>query len=490
MNNILTVSALTEQLRRNLEGRFPFVWVRGEVTNLSRPVSGHIYFTLKDARAQLQCVWFAGRQGGGGKFDPLTGEVYASPRPDPTALIRNGIELLCAGPLGIYAPRGQYQLLVEFVEAGGAGALAQAFEERKARLAALGYFAQERKRPLPANARRIALITSDRGAAIHDFLELAASRGLPASIRVFPVPVQGCEAPAAIAGALTLANSQGWAQVAVIVRGGGSLEDLWAFNDENLAETIFNSRIPVLAGIGHEIDFTLADLTADVRAATPSHAAQLLWPLRRELMQAVDDLDIRLARAMKNIIGLASERLAQKSSSLALLSPCGRLRRLKEKNEELSSRLHKNVSVWLRQKLEILDRGNEALLRAPGFARMLAMHEQKLAWLEQILPQTVKRILSAAESGVSALAERAWMLLLQQLGTRQARLDILTQKLEAVDPAAPLRRGYALLYGKDGLLRSVDGIERGQTIEAQLVDGRIVANVEAIKQTGRGHDDK
>ncbi len=179
-DGILTVRALTEQLRRSLEGRFPFVWVRGEVSNLSRPGSGHIYFSLKDQDAQLQCVWFRGRQRQaeqGQSFDPLTGEVFDSPRPSPLELLRNGLDMLCAGRITVYAPRGQYQLLVELVQPAGQGLLAQAFEERKRKLAEAGYFAQERKRLPPWNPQRVALITSLSGAAIHDFLELARDRG-------------------------------------------------------------------------------------------------------------------------------------------------------------------------------------------------------------------------------------------------------------------------------------------------------------------------
>ena len=226
-DGILTVRALPAQLRRSLEGRFPFVWVRGEVSNLSRPGSGHIYFSLKDQDAQLQCVWFRGQQRQaeqGQAFDPLTGEVFDTPRPSPLELLRNGLDLLCAGRISVYAPRGQYQLLVELVQPTGQGLLAQAFEERKRKLAEAGYFAQERKRPLPWNPQRVALITSPSGAAIHDFLELAQNRGCGAEIRLFPASVQGEEAAPEIIRALDEINAQGWAQVIVLIRGGGSLE--------------------------------------------------------------------------------------------------------------------------------------------------------------------------------------------------------------------------------------------------------------------------
>ena len=220
---ILSVTELTDRMRRTLEGTFPFVWVRGEIGELSFPGSGHIYFTLKDAGAQLQCVWFRDRQRRGRNFDPLTGEIFAEPRPDPVRLLRQGSELFCAGQISVYGPRGRYQLIVELVQAGGQGLLAQAFEKRKQALAARGFFAAERKRPLPASPSRVALVTSPAGAAIHDFMELASVRGLGAEVRLFPVRVQGEGAAGQICRALDEINRQGWAQVAVIIRGGGSL---------------------------------------------------------------------------------------------------------------------------------------------------------------------------------------------------------------------------------------------------------------------------
>ena len=246
-DGILTVRALTEQLRRSLEGRFPFVWVRGEVSNLSRPGSGHIYFSLKDQDAQLQCVWFRGQQRQaeqGQAFDPLTGEVFDTPRPSPLELLRNGLDLLCAGRISVYAPRGQYQLLVELVQPTGQGLLAQAFEERKRKLAEAGYFAQERKRPLPWNPQRVALITSPSGAAIHDFLELAQNRGCGAEIRLFPASVQGEEAAPEIIRALDEINAQGGITDGGVIYGrrhGFCLESQYypnAINQENFARPL------------------------------------------------------------------------------------------------------------------------------------------------------------------------------------------------------------------------------------------------------------
>ncbi|MBD5641477.1 MAG: exodeoxyribonuclease VII large subunit, partial [Desulfovibrio sp.] len=348
MDSIFTVSGLTEILRETLERRVPFVWVRGEITKLSRPQSGHIYFSLKDSRSQLACVWFSARQSPGGeKFDPLTGEVFEEPRKPLAGDLRNGMEILCAGSIGVYAPRGQYQLLVELAQPVGAGELALQFERLKRKLEAAGFFAGERKRALPVNPVRIALVTSSGGAAIHDFLELAQSRGISSTVRLFPVPVQGAEAAARIAQAIRQINSQGWAQVIVLIRGGGSLEDLWAFNEEIVAQAIFTSRLPVLAGIGHEVDFTLADLTADVRAATPSHAAQLLWPERAELWQRLDESEAALTRAIFARLERAESGFARLAQALNWLSPMGRLERLQAWLTPLAEKLEREIRLLL-----------------------------------------------------------------------------------------------------------------------------------------------
>ncbi|MBQ3060546.1 MAG: exodeoxyribonuclease VII large subunit [Desulfovibrio sp.] len=421
-NGILTVRALTEQLRKNLEGRFPFVWVRGEVSNLSRPASGHLYFSLKDAEAQLQCVWFRGQQGQA--FDPLTGEVFDSSRPSPLDMLRNGAEMLCAGRITVYPARGQYQLLVEMAQPAGEGLLAQTFEARKRQLAAAGYFAQARKRPLPWDPQRVALLTSSTGAAIHDFMRLARNRGSGAQIRLFAVPVQGEEAAPAMVRALETVDRQGWAEVVVLIRGGGSLEDLWAYNEECLATAVFSSVTPVLAGIGHEVDVTLTDLTADMRAATPSHAAQLLWPDRNELRQRLDEALLSLQR-------VAGQWLAHKERA------------------------------W-----EYLERARRTAL---GLER-LAVREAGLEMARHRLDAAVRHLLAGHEHALqkSLLA------------------------LEACDPLAPLRRGYALVYGAHGrLVRSVTETESGSRIDVRLHDGHVAAVVEDREQlTARGRNRK
>lgn len=480
---ILSVRELTEELRKSLEGRFPFVWVRGEVTNLSRPGSGHVYFSLKDQEAQLQCVWFRQRQGRGGQtFDPLTGEVFDAPRPAPADLLRNGLDVLCAGRIGVYAPRGQYQLTVELAQPAGEGLLAQAFEENKRKLAAQGYFAAERKRRLPWDPQRVALITSPTGAAVHDFWRLAADRGSGARVRLFPALVQGAEAAPSLVRALEEANAQGWAQVIVLIRGGGSLEDLWAFNEESVATAVFRSRLPVLAGIGHEVDVTLADMTADVRAATPSHAAQLLWPPRAELAQMTDQTADSLRAAWERRLTAREQALARCEQGLRWFSPQRRQTRLAERLENLDAALQRAAHRWLEDKrlrLERLDQARRSAAR-PG---RLAAPTARLHLLEARLQESLPRLLERREQRLARLSGLASGLWRQKVTLWEQRRERLDMALAGVDPQAPLRRGYALVRGADGsLLRSVAGVQPGARVTVRLADGSLGAEVRTVRQ--------
>ena len=440
MSTILTVRELTRQIRAGLEARFPFVWVRGEVSNLSRPSSGHLYFSLKDSEALLHCVWFKTAQRDNESFDPLTGEVFPEgPRPSFARTLQDGEQILCAGRITVYAPRGGYQLLVELAQPDGVGRLALAFEALKRKLAAQGYFAPERKRRLPPHPLNVAVITAPGGAALRDFLRIAEDRGYGARIRVYPVPVQGDAAAPAIAAALTRVSAAGWAQVTVLIRGGGSLEDMWAFNEESVADAVFASAVPVLAGIGHEVDVSMADMTADVRAATPSHAAQLLWPLRSELMQRVDDLEIALNRAHARHFEAVALRLQALRQALRWLSPAG-----------------------------VLDRKYEAAAQAyTGMRRaMIRLVERR----EGLLEQGGLRLRARAEAMLHA-PERA--------------LEHCAASLRALDPHAPLDRGYALAYdGRGRLLRSAQDVRKGDDLRLRLRDGTVDASVTGIREEG------
>ncbi len=433
LSTIYTVRELTDGIKRVFDAQFPFVWVKGEVSNLSRPGSGHIYFSLKDNDALLNCVWFKGNQREKDGFDPLTGEVFEDgPRPSLAETLANGQQILCAGNLSVYAQRGSYQLTVSLVQDDGRGALYAAFEALKKKLMAKGYFAPERKRELLYDPQRVAVITAPTGAAIHDFLRIAHNRGTGGHIRIYPSLMQGEGAAEGMCEALKLIAKQGWAEVIVLIRGGGSIEDLWAFNDETLAEAIFNSPIPVLAGIGHEPDVCLADMTADVRAATPSHAAQLLWPEREELMQYVDGLEMALNDAINDKIHDASQLLQMRERALQWLSP---------------------LNIWQRQadKLE-----NFQLRLGHCVQNLLEKNQIKLENLNSALPMALNRYEDRLSNTLEGYSLR----------------------LMAQNPLAPLERGYALLRDGDGhVLTSIAQIDVGQNVHMSVLDGEISAIV-------------
>jgi exodeoxyribonuclease VII large subunit len=454
-SGIYTVSALTEAIRGTLEGVFPYVWVRGQVVNLARPQSGHLYFSLRDEASSLAAVWFKGQQKESERFDPLTGEVYADgPRPGPAASLENGQELICAGRLRLYAPRGIYQLAVEVARKSGLGRLHEEFERLRRNLAYLGYFALERKRPLPENPVRVAVITAPSGAALQDFLRIAQDRGTGAVIRIHPSPVQGEAAPARLKAALERVIAEGWAQVAVFLRGGGSLEDLWAFNDAGLAGAVFASPLPVLAGIGHEVDFTLTDLTADARAATPSHAAQILWPDREELKRRLGDLAAALSRIGARTLARREETLARLARHLDWRSP----ERALAAGEERLRAAARLLDAALRRSLE----KPEGRLRdlAVGVARSpqrLLPRQDALDALDGRLRRSGLRIPAQAEN------------LLERLNLR----------LAALDPHAPLERGYALVRKTDGtFVRSPGMVHADELLRITVRDGDIPARVQ------------
>lgn len=475
---VLTVRQLTDQLRGVVEGRFPFVWVRGEVTNLSRPASGHLYFSLKDSDAQLNCVWFRHRQRAQETFDPLTGEVFEDgPRPSLADAVRNGQQVCCAGGIAVYAPRGSYQLMVEFAQEAGQGQLAALFEALKQTLRERGFFAPERKRPLPPSPARVAVITAPAGAAVQDFIRLAALRGSGAELRIYPALMQGDAAAQDIIRALQRVNAEGWAQVAVLIRGGGSLEDLWAFNDEALAEAVFHSALPVVAGIGHEVDFTLVDLTADVRAATPSHAAQLLWPERAELRAAVDALEGRVQRAAETCVGRCLRNFSHAEALLGMCSPARRLARDVERLEGLTSMLGTAGRRLWQQRRAVLGAAAGAL-RLCRPALRLAAEAEKRVRLEKSLCDTFTLRLSAAERRWQELETSLRRAAVARVAEAASTLDTLTLRLEKHTPDAPVQRGFALLHTADGrVVTSAAAVNAGDSLRVTLRDGTLVVMV-------------
>ncbi len=292
---VYSVFELTLIIRSILEQEFPLVWVKGEISNLSRATSGHIYFSLKDANSVISAVWFKSNHNLGQNLTPDS--------------LRNGKKVLCAGKVSVYPQRGNYQLIVEFIEEVGIGELYVELEMLKQKLKNKGYFDESRKRPIPRNPRRVGVITAPSGAAIQDFLKVARERGMDHIVRIYPSLVQGIEAPQDIARMIEIANIDGWAEVLVLIRGGGSFEDIHVFNSEIVAEAIYKSKIPVVTGIGHEIDYTIADMVADLRLATPTYVADFLWDPVENYVQMLDSLTLSLERNIYVYINARAERL-------------------------------------------------------------------------------------------------------------------------------------------------------------------------------------
>ena len=451
---VYTVSGLTALIRQSVEGAFPFVWVRGQVANVTRPSSGHVYFSLRDVSASLAAVWFRGKHASGDTFDPMTGEVYADgPRPSLVHSLKNGQEVLCAGRLSVYGPRGVYQLVVELGQDVGLGQLQADFERLKKKLAEQGFFALERKRPLPAIPRKVAVVTAPGGAAIYDFLRVAAKRGTGSSIRLYPALVQGDMAASQIVAQLERICAEGWADVVVLIRGGGSLEDLWAFNNETLAMAIKNSTLPVLAGIGHEVDVTLADMTADMRAATPSHAAQLLWREREEYHTAITSMGQRLEAAFSQRLAACHNKVTACAHAVLAHSPARRLTLWQNNLAQAGNSLAQAVKSLMQHR-------EGRLARAVGGVDIVP---HLLARKATLADRAAERLVYAGERTFSAL---------------HLRLERTSLSLEVFDPQKPLQRGYSLVYKQDGtLLRATSTVRQGELLTITVADGSVAVTV-------------
>jgi len=439
---ILKPAQLNALARDLLEGAFAQVWVQGEISNFSRPGSGHLYFTLKDERAQVRCALFKQKA------------MYLRFAP------RDGLQVLVRGRLTVYEARGDYQLVLEHMEEAGEGALRIAFEALKSRLAAEGLFAAERKRPLPRFIRHLGLITSSRGAAVRDVLSVLSRRFPMLEVDVLPVAVQGQGAAAEIREMLLKAANCGRYDALLITRGGGSLEDLWAFNDEALVRAIVASPVPVVSAVGHEIDFSLADFAADLRAATPSAAAELLVPERTDLLAQATQLRRRLDAAISRQHAGLAQRCDQAGLRLQALRPQLRLERGRHRLTLLHARLDAALQGGLNLRLERLRRCAQGLQRQHPRERLAALRH-RAAMLEQRLGSTLEHRLEHCATQLQGLA----------------------RTLASVSPLATLARGYAVIRDPlTGLvLRRARDASAGQELDAQLAEGALRVVVADIK---------
>ena len=432
--DVLTPSSLNRIARDLIEDALPLIWIEGEISNLSRSGPGHLYFKLKDSAAYVQCAMFKPRS------------TWLRFRP------ADGMHVLARGRVSLYEARGEFQIIVEHLEEAGEGALRREFERLKTRLQAEGLFDSARKRALPRFARRIGVVTSPSGAAIRDVLSVIARRFRLVEVEIVPVPVQGRDAPFAIAAAIRAASQLRRHDVLLVTRGGGSLEDLWAFNHEAVARAIHASAIPVVTAIGHEIDFTIADFVADLRAPTPSAAAELLVPDAADLSRVLARQRGRLEQCASRKLDTLAQRLDHVVARLQTQRPQLRLERAGERARALEQRLHAVARGGIERR---------ALRAARLHARLSA---------QDPLVRFARR-----RERATALGDRLRAAMVRFAERRALRLGELARTLNAVNPLATLERGYAILFDRRSgrIVRSVRQVEPDSSLRARLADGEV-----------------
>ncbi|ENS5608184.1 exodeoxyribonuclease VII large subunit [Vibrio mimicus] len=435
--NIYTVSRLNAEVRLLLENEMGIVWLVGEISNFSAPVSGHWYLTLKDSQAQVKCAMFKGNNR----------LVNFKPQ--------NGQQVLVKARLSLYEPRGDYQIILESMQPEGDGRLQQQFEQLKMQLAAEGLFAQTRKKPLPENPRCVGIITSRTGAALHDILHVLKRRDPNLPVVIYPTLVQGEDAAIQIAQAIGRANSRAECDVLIVGRGGGSLEDLWCFNHEIVARTIAASNIPIISAVGHEIDVTIADFVADVRAPTPSAAAELVSRDNRHKQQALHQWQAKLASGMRHYLAQQHTQFARIQHKLDKQHPQARLERQQQQLDELSLRLEQKMHQRLTVQQQRWDRlSHKIQLNSPTHL----IRQQRFNLLQQ--------------------EQRLTQLIQHHLIQSRHQLALLSEKMDTVSPLATLARGYSVTRTAQGeLVRQSAQVKPGDTLVTQLMDGEILSTV-------------
>lgn len=441
LRDVYSVSRLNREVRALLEGSFPLLWVEGEISNFSRPTSGHWYFTLKDEIAQVRCAMFRNRNM----------HIRFTPQ--------SGMQVLIRARISMYESRGEFQIIAEHMEEAGDGALRRTFDELKAKLHSEGLFDSARKKTIPGFARQIGVITSPTGAAIRDILTTLKRRfpGIP--VIVYPVAVQGADSAAQIAAMIQQANARRECDVLILARGGGSLEDLWSFNEETVARAIFTSEIPIISGVGHEIDFTIADFVADQRAPTPTAAAELASPDRYELQKRIAHKYAQLSRAMHSQLRTLEQQLGHFTNRLQ--HPGRRLLDWSQRLDEAQLRIGNALAHSLRHAqarlahLQTRLYGNKPALRMQQSTHQLAYLQRRLAGCMQ-----------------------------QYIKDRSAAMHRLAHSLDTVSPLATLQRGYAITTReKTGqILRSAKDVKVNDRIITQLAAGRLLSTVNKVEQ--------
>ncbi|EGR3201994.1 exodeoxyribonuclease VII large subunit [Vibrio parahaemolyticus] len=435
--NIFTVSRLNAEVRLLLENEMGIVWLVGEISNFSAPVSGHWYLTLKDSRAQVKCAMFRGNNR----------RVTFKPA--------NGNQVLVKARLSLYEPRGDYQLIIESMQPEGDGRLQQEFEELKMKLAAEGLFAQTNKLPLPEHPKSVGVITSKTGAALYDILDVLKRRDPSLPVVIYPTMVQGDDAAIQIAQAIGRANSRNECDVLIVGRGGGSLEDLWCFNNEILARTIAASQIPIISAVGHEVDMTIADFVADVRAPTPSAAAELVSRDNSHKDQSLVAKQHKLASAMRYYLVQQKQQSSQLLHRLERQHPSYQLQRQSQQLDELDMRLRRAIQRFIDTRQQAVERKHHRLqLNSP--VKHLAQQKSRLERVEHKLLDAMDR----------------------KLLTMRHQLAIAAEKLDTVSPLATLKRGYSITQTEQGkVVTSADDVKTGDLLVTRLANGEIHSTV-------------
>ena len=434
---VYTVSRLNNAVKTILEGSFPFVWVEGEISNFAAPHSGHFYFSLKDANAQVRCAMFRGNQR----------KLNFTPK--------DGLHVLIKARVSLYENRGEYQLIAEAMEERGEGKLRRAFEALKKKLEAAGLFADTHKKPIPLFPRQIGVITSATGAAIRDILTVLKRRYPCVPVVIYPTLVQGSTAAPTIVQALETANHRKECDVLIVSRGGGSLEDLWPFNEEIVAQAIYRSDIPVISGIGHEVDFTIADFVADIRAPTPSAAAEIATPDKIELLQKLQRYLHQLTRQMQNKLSTTKQHINWSHKHLLQQHP---KRRLTEKMQMLDF-----------YELTLVQLQHRRLNKLQSRTQDLESKLQRVTPLNQI------RIL---QNQSSLLLQKVQNIMQSCIDKKKNQFVNAAAKLDALSPLATLQRGYAIATDKNQhVLRSANEVNIGDAINVRLLQGTVECEV-------------
>ena len=429
---ILSVSQLNRSVRHLLETQLPMLWVEGEISNFARPASGHWYLTLKDDQAQVRCAMFRNTNQRVG-FQPA-----------------NGTQVLVRCRAGLYEGRGEYQLVIEHMEEAGFGALQRQFEMLKQQLSTEGLFDTQHKQPMPESVRHIGVITSATGAAVKDILSVLNRRFPSIRVSIFPTAVQGAQAAGQIIEAINNANRQGQCDALIVGRGGGSLEDLWPFNEETVARAIFASEIPIVSAVGHEVDFTIADFVADLRAPTPSAAAELLSPDGEDMLNQFEGFEILLGEAMTRKI----RQLEQRTDYLQkrLQHPGRKLQEQAQHVDHLDIRLRRAMAGTMQQQaVRMKTLGDKLVRQNPRDA---------IVQRQQLVANAVKHMMRAVS---------------QQLESKQNKTAQAMHLLDTVSPLKTLGRGYSIIRdNNDAVIRSVAAVKAGDELRGQLVDGEVV----------------